>query len=159
MMALHFCSLKLKAETMWQKFCVVYCHTDPCAKSVQYLDQLNTLIFPKIFSTGDILTLVDHTLIDHTACTNGPQIWNFLKKFNFVRPGLSVENHENCRFLQILTPIFGSKEPHSQRISHFLVSISPNLKVFHSLTFFGSPDHFWLDLWAKNPDNIVFFQI
>ena len=48
---------------------VVYCHTDPYAKSVQYLDLLNTLIFPKIFSTGDILTLVDHTLIDHTACT------------------------------------------------------------------------------------------
>ena len=44
------------------------CHADPCAKSVQYLDLLNTLIFPKIFSTGDILTLVDHTLIDHTAC-------------------------------------------------------------------------------------------
>ena len=65
---LHFCSLNLKAENMWQKCCVVYCHTDPCAKSVQYLDLLNTLIFPKIFSTGDILTLVDHTLIDHTAC-------------------------------------------------------------------------------------------
>ena len=44
------------------------CHADPCAKSVQYLDLMNTLIFPKIFSTGDILTLVDHTLIDHTAC-------------------------------------------------------------------------------------------
>ena len=65
---LQFCSLNLKAETMCQKFCVVYCHIDPCAKSVQYLDLLNTLIFPKIFSTGDILTLVDHTLIDHTAC-------------------------------------------------------------------------------------------
>ena len=68
MIELHFCSLNLKAATMCQKFCVVYCHTDPCAKSVQYLDLLNTLIFPKIFSTGDILTLVDHTLIDHTAC-------------------------------------------------------------------------------------------
>ena len=65
---LHFCSLNLKAEPMCRKCCVVYCHADPCAKSVQYLDLLNTLIFPKIFSTGDILTLVDHTLIDHTAC-------------------------------------------------------------------------------------------
>ena len=42
---------------------------DPCAKSVQYLELMNILIFPKIFSTGDILTLVDHTLIDHTACS------------------------------------------------------------------------------------------
>ena len=65
---LHFCSLNLKAETMCQKWWVVVCHADPCAKSVQYLDLLNTLIFPKIFSTGDILTLVDHTLTDHTAC-------------------------------------------------------------------------------------------
>ena len=65
---LHFCSLNLKVEIMCQKWWVVVCHADPCAKSVQYLDLLNTLIFLKIFSTGDILTLVDHTLIDHTAC-------------------------------------------------------------------------------------------
>ena len=47
--------------------CSNYClHIDPCARSVQYLLLLKTLIFPKIFSTGDKLTLVDHT--HHTAC-------------------------------------------------------------------------------------------
>ena len=50
------------------KVLLCFAISDPYAKSVQYLDLLNTLIFPKIFSTGDILTLVDHTLIDHTAC-------------------------------------------------------------------------------------------
>ena len=87
---LHFCSLNLKAETMCQKWWVVVCHADPCAKSVQYLDLLNTLIFPKIFSTGDILTLVDHTLINHTACislANGlPQVTNPLPFFTLSQP-------------------------------------------------------------------------
>ena len=74
----HFCSLNLMAETMCLVLCDCsrkefcggqYCYSiDPCAKSVQYLELLKTLIFLKIFSTGDILTLVDHTLIDHTAC-------------------------------------------------------------------------------------------
>ena len=65
-----FLQSNFESWNMCQKCCILNRHTDPSAKSVQYLNLLNTLIFPKIFSTGDILTLVDHTLIDHTACSS-----------------------------------------------------------------------------------------